>query len=199
MKTAPLNTKIVLENSRALLLPFESTRKSELKKIIFDHDIWRYMGRNMETQSDFERYVQETLESKKQGLCFPFIIVDKLTNKVSGSTRLGNINQKSEKCEIGWTWYGTQFQGTGLNKATKYELLTFGFETVGFRRIQLSADLENIRSQKAIEKLGAQREGVFRNNYIDANGISKNDVYYSIIKEEWPRLKSTVFSEFLKS
>ena len=130
MKTAPLNTKIVLENSRALLLPFESERKSELKKIIFDHDIWRYMGRNMETESDFERYVHEILESKKRGLCFPFIIVDKLTNEVAGSTRLGNINQKSEKCEIGWTWYGTQFQGTGLNKATKYELLTFGFETV---------------------------------------------------------------------
>ena len=92
---------------------------------------------------------------------------------MAGSTRFGNINQKSEKCEIGWTWYGAQFQGTGLNKATKYELLNFGFETLGFRRIQLSADLENIRSQKAIEKLGAQREGVFRNNYIDSNGISE--------------------------
>ena len=80
---------------------------------------------------------------------------------MAGSTRFGNISQKSEKCEIGWTWYGTQFQGTGLNKAVKYELLNFGFETLGFRRIQLSADLENIRSQKAIEKLGAQREGVF--------------------------------------
>lgn len=196
MKTAPLNTKIVLENSRALLLPFESLRKSELKKIIFDHEIWRYMGMNIETESDFEHYVHETLESKKQGACYPFIIVDKLSNEVAGSTRLGNINQKSEKCEIGWTWYGTQFQGTGLNKATKYELLNFGFETVGFRRIQLSADLENIRSQKAIEKLGAQREGVFRNNYIDSEGVSKDDVYFSIIKEEWAQLKTTVFSEF---
>ena len=136
------------------------------------------------------------MESKKQGGCYPFVIVDKQTNEVAGSTRFGNINQKSEKCEIGWTWYGTQFQGTGLNKAAKYELLNFGFETVGFRRIQLSADLENIRSQKAIEKLGAQREGVFRNNYIDSNGISKDDVYFSIIKEEWAQLKTTVFSEF---
>ena len=199
MEITPLGSKIILENSRVLLLPFESERKSELKRIIFDHDIWHYMGMKIETESDFEYYVQETLESEKQGACYPFIIVDKQTNEMAGSTRFGNINQKSEKCEIGWTWYGTQFQGTGLNKAAKYELLNFGFETLGFRRIQLSADLENIRSQKAIEKLGAQREGVFRNNYIDANGISKDDVYYSIIKEEWPRLKSTVFSEFLKS
>ena len=199
MEITPLDSKIILENSRVLLLPFENERKSELKRIIFDHDIWHYMGMKIETESDFEYYVHETLESKKQGVCYPFIIVDKQTNEVAGSTRFGNINQKSEKCEIGWTWYGTQFQGTGLNKAAKYELLNFGFETLGFRRIQLSADLENIRSQKAIEKLGVQREGVFRNNYIDANGISKDDVYYSIIKEEWPRLKSTVFSEFLKS
>jgi len=196
MELTPLDSKIILENSRVLLLPFESERKSELKKIIFNHDIWRYMGMNIETESDFKQYVHETLELKKKGACYPFIIVDKKTNEVAGSTRFGNINQKSEKCEIGWTWYGSQFQGTGLNKATKYELLNFGFETLGFRRIQLSADLENIRSQKAIEKLGAQREGVFRNNYIDSNGVSKDDVYYSIIKEEWPQLKSTLFSEF---
>ena len=196
MELTPLDSKIILENSRVLLLPFESERKSELKKIIFNHDIWRYMGMNIETESDFKQYVHDTLELKKKGACYPFIIVDKKTNEVAGSTRFGNINQKSEKCEIGWTWYGSQFQGTGLNKATKYELLNFGFETLGFRRIQLSADLENIRSQKAIEKLGAQREGVFRNNYIDSNGISKDDVYYSIIKEEWPQLKSTLFSEF---
>ena len=196
MEITPLGSKIILENSRVLLLPFESERKSELKRIIFDHDIWHYMGMKIETESDFEYYVQETLESEKQGACYPFIIVDKQTNEVAGSTSFGNINQKSEKCEIGWTWYGTQFQGTGLNKAAKYELLNFGFETLDFRRIQLSADLENIRSQKAIEKLGAQREGVFRNNYIDSDGISKDDVYFSIIKEEWPQLKSTVLSEF---
>ena len=184
MEITPLDSKIILENSRVLLLPFESERKSELKRIIFDHDIWHYMGMKIETESDFEYYVHETLESKKQGACYPFIIVDKQTNEVAGSTRFGNINQKSEKCEIGWTWYGTQFQGTGLNKAAKYELLNFGFETLGFRRIQLSTDLENIPSQKAIEKLGAQREGVFRNKYIDSDGISKNDVYFSIIKEE---------------
>jgi len=195
-KSPPLGSKIILENSLILLLPFESERESELKRIISDHDIWRYMGIKIETESDFEYYAHETLESKKQGVCYSFIIIDKQTNEVAGSTRFGNINQKSEKCEIGWTWYGTQFQSTGLNKAAKYELLNFGFETLRFRTIQLSADLENIFSQKAIEKLGARREGVFRNNYIDSDGISKDDVSFSIIKEECPQLKSTVFSRF---
>jgi RimJ/RimL family protein N-acetyltransferase len=84
----------------------------------------------------------------------------------------------------------------GLNKAVKYELLNFGFEKIGFRRIQFSADQENLRSQKAIEKLGAKKEGIFRNNYIDSNGKSRNDVYFSIIKEEWAKLKTDKFREY---
>ena len=104
----------------------------------------------------------------------------------------------TEKCEIGWTWYGKEFQGTGLNSACKYELLKFGFEKIGFRRIQFSADEDNIRSQRAIEKLGAIKEGVFRNNYIDPEGKSKNDVYYSIVKEDWKDLKKERFSKFDK-
>ena len=78
----------------------------------------------------------------------------------------------------------------------KYELLKFGFESIGFRRIQFSADQENIRSQKAIEKLGAIKEGVFRNNYINPNGQSRNDVYYSIIKDDWNLIKQERFNEF---
>ncbi len=124
------------------------------------------------------------------------MIINKLTNEIAGSTRFGNINFNSEKVEIGWTWYGKKFQGTGLNKACKFELLKCGFEEIGLRRIQFSADLENLKSQKAIEKLGATKEGVFRNNYIDSLGNSKDDVYYSIIKEDWEQIKIDVFAEY---
>ncbi|MDW8851547.1 GNAT family protein [Flavobacterium sp. MMLR14_040] len=96
-----------------------------------------------------------------------------------------------------WTWYGKAFQGTGLNKACKYELLNFGFENIQFKRIQFSADLENKKSQRAIEKLGAVKEGIFRNNYVDSEGKSKDDVYYSIILEEWENTKGEYFLEFL--
>ena len=77
-------------------------------------------------------------------------------------------------------------------------MLKFGFETIGFRRIQFSADQENIRSQKAIEKLGAIKEGLFRNNYIDSEGKSKNDIYYSITKEDWSNLENERFKKFQK-
>ena len=193
MKKELLNTAIILENDNVLLIPFENERNIELKDIIFQPDIWKYMGMYISNESDFQKYINNTLKQKHEGICYPFLVIDKKTNKVAGSTRYGYINSTSEKCEIGWTWLGKEFQGTGLNQACKYELLKFGFENIGFRRIQFSADTENIRSQRAIQKLGAKQEGVFRNNYIDSEGNSKDDVYYSIIKGEWNDLKSTHF------
>lgn len=196
MNTEILKTKINLENERAKLIPFEDLRNQGLKKIIFDKAIWKYMGMDMNTQLDFKNYLTNTVADKENGICYPFLIIDKKKDRIAGSTRYGYLNIASQKCEIGWTWYGTEFQGTGLNKACKYELLKFGFEKIGFRRIQFSADQENLRSQKAIQKLGAKKEGVFRNNYIAANGESRNDVYFSIIKDEWNSLKAKYFSEF---
>ncbi|WP_299533532.1 GNAT family protein [Ulvibacterium sp.] len=191
-----LDAPIKLENNQALLVPFEDIRNKELKQIIFNDDIWKYMGLYIRNEKDFKAYKKSTIKSKEDGISYPFIIIDKMKDAVAGCTRFGNIDWTSEKCEIGWTWYGTHFQGTGLNKACKYELLKYGFEAIGFRRIQFSADLENIRSQKAIEKLGAKKEGIFRNNYIDSNGKSKHDVYYSIIREDWEELKISYFKEF---
>ncbi len=196
MNSEILKTNITLENERVLLVPFDNERNIEMMDVILDTEIWRYMGMYVRNEADFDNYLENTVAQKQRGTCYPFLIIDKLTNKVAGSTRYGYLNVASKKCEIGWTWYGRQFQGTGLNKACKFELLNFGFETIGFKRIQFSADLENLRSQKAIEKLGAKKEGIFRNNYVDSEGKSKDDVYYSIIQEEWSALKHSHFSEY---
>ncbi|WP_125717691.1 GNAT family N-acetyltransferase [Flavobacterium ustbae] len=192
-----LQSYIISENESVLLIPFESERNRELKEIIFDDEIWKYMGIYVRNDQDFENYIKSTLKQKADGICYPFLIIDKATDKVAGSTRYGYLNHASQKCEIGWTWYGKAFQGKGLNKACKFELLHFGFEQIQFRRIQFSADLENIRSQKAIAKLGAVKEGIFRNNYVDSEDKSKTDVYFSIILEEWEKTKRDYFSEFI--
>lgn len=199
MNSEIIQSEIILENEKVLLIPFESERNIELKEIIFDDEIWKYMGMYVRNDQDFENYIKSTLKQKADGICYPFLIIDKATNRVAGSTRYGYLNHSSQKCEIGWTWYGKAFQGTGLNQACKFELLNFGFEQIQFRRIQFSADLENIRSQKAIEKLGAVKEGVFRNNYVDSEGKSKDDVYFSIISEEWENTKQDYFREYSKN
>ena len=197
MNSEILQSEIILENERALLIPFENERNIELKDIIFNDEIWKYMGMYVRNDQDFNTYIQNTLQQKANGICYPFLIIDKAANRVAGSTRYGYLNHASQKCEIGWTWYGKDFQGTGLNKACKYELLNFGFENIQFKRIQFSADLENLKSQRAIENLGALKEGLFRNNYVDSEGNSKDDVYYSIILEEWQNTKRDYFGEFI--
>jgi len=191
-----LNCQIELENEKVLLVPFTKEKAQELKSIIFDDTIWNFMGIYISTEEDFQNYISDTL-SLQSKIAYSFLIINKLTNEIAGSTRFGNINFSSQKAEIGWTWLGKKFQGTGLNRACKFELLKYGFEEIGLRRIQFSADLENLKSQKAIERLGATKEGVFRNNYIDSLGNSKDDVYYSIIKEDWEKIKQANFTEYI--
>lgn len=197
MKIKILKSNFQLENDRVLLVPFDNPRNEELKDIIFDKEIWQFMGTNVTSEQGLKNYIAKTIKDKNNRLCYPFLVIDKETNKVAGCTRYGNVNTANKKAEIGWTWYGADFQGTGLNKACKYELLKFGFEDIGFKRIQFSVDRDNLRSRKAVENLGAQKEGVFRNNNVAPNGESRTDVYYSIIKEEWASLKAELFSEFI--
>jgi RimJ/RimL family protein N-acetyltransferase len=121
-----LNDTIQLENSRVALIPFTRERAQELKTIIFEDAIWEFMGMYVKTEEDFENYVVDTINAQSK-TAYSFLILDKLTNEIAGSTRFGNINFNSEKAEIGWTWYGKKFQGTGLNHDCKFELLQYGF------------------------------------------------------------------------
>src|SRR5690606_23214086 len=121
---------------------------------------------------DLDQYMERTLSLRKNKSAYPFVVIDKVTNRVAGSSRFGNIQFHNKRTEIGWTWYGKEYRGTGLNKACKFEMLKFAFEVLLFRRVQFSADVDNIRSQKAIEKLGATKEGMFRSNYVNSIGES---------------------------
>ncbi|QSX23689.1 GNAT family N-acetyltransferase [Priestia megaterium] len=196
MMNSLFKQNIKLENCRVLIVPFDEQYREGLRDIIFDKSIWSYMGMVVETDQDLDDYINSTLLERSEGKSYPFMIIDKKTNGVAGSTRLGNINFHNKRLEIGWTWYGKEFQGTGLNKACKYELLKYIFEEMKFNRIQLSADIDNVRSQKAISKLGAKQEGVFRNNYIDQNGNKRDDIYFSIISDEWISVKEKNFVDF---
>jgi RimJ/RimL family protein N-acetyltransferase len=187
--------EIILQNSRAKLVPFSRKYEGELRKIMIDPDISFTVS--CQSNEDVSHYVERMLGKRQDNVLYPFIIIDKLTHEVAGSTSFGHIFPDNKRLEIGWSWLGQSFRGTSLNKACKFEMLKFVFEQMQFRRVQLSADIDNIRSQKAILKLGAIREGLFRSNYINAQGESRDDVYYSIVDSEWETLKQTVFKEFL--
>ncbi|WP_010182167.1 GNAT family N-acetyltransferase [Aquimarina agarilytica] len=176
---------MILENERVRLIPFNIYTAKGLNEIIFDDTIWEFMGHYIRNKKDLDNYINSTLQAKNNHTAIPFLVVDKDYGALAGCTRFGKIDTNNKRAEIGWTWYGTRFWGTGLNTATKALLLDFGFTNLRLNRIQFGADTRNIRSQKAIEKLGATKEGIRRNHYIDNEGISRHDVYYAITKEDW--------------
>ena len=199
METFDLSKKYILEDDAVLLRPLESSDLGHLAPFsINEPDIWKYsLIQAGGGEAQMQHYISIAMDAKQMQKEYPFIVFDKKQNKYAGSTRFYDIQLENKTLQLGYTWYGKQFQGTGLNKACKYELLNFGFENIQFKRIQFSADLENTKSQRAIEKLGALQEGIFRNNYVDSEGKSKDDVYYSIILEEWKNTKQVYFSEFI--
>jgi len=176
---------MILENKRARLVPFNQNAANQLKEIIFNDIIWKYMGHYIRSEKDFQEYVMSTLKAREAQTQIPFLIIDKNSETIAGSTRFGKIDLNNKRAEIGWTWYGVAFQGTGLNHEVKKLMLNYAFNTLQLNRIQLGTDLRNIRSQKAIEKLGATKEGIRRNHYIDSEGKVCDDFYYSITKEDW--------------
>ncbi|WP_416149970.1 GNAT family N-acetyltransferase [Salipaludibacillus sp. HK11] len=195
MKDEFYDKNIILENHLVKLVPFDEMYDEQLRKIIYDEEI--YYTVECKSEEEFQNYLIDTANQRNLQNSYPFIVIDKRTNEVAGSTRYGNLQFNNKRLEIGWTWYGEPFRGKGLNKACKFELLKYAFEDIGFRRVQFSADVRNIRSQKAIKKLGATKEGVFRANYIDAFGVSRDDAYFSIIHSEWHAIKQYIFKEFI--
>jgi RimJ/RimL family protein N-acetyltransferase len=125
-----------------------------------------------------------------------WVIIDKMTNKVAGCTRIADISWKDERGQIGWTWIGRDFQGSGLNKEMKYLMLTYGFEVLGLNRIEFKADERNNQSRRALLGIGATYEGVLRQHMKIHTGFIRNTVFYSILRSEWDTVKSQYFTNF---
>jgi RimJ/RimL family protein N-acetyltransferase len=179
----------LLENSRARLEPLQVKHYALLLPIAMEKELWQFTSNIINNEADFKRYFNTAIAERKAGLAYPFAVYDKQTGQYAGSTRYGNISFVHKKAEIGWTWYHPNLQGTGLNKACKSLLLNFGFDTLQLNRIELKTSALNLKSQAAMLKTGAVKEGIFRNHIINENGTVRDSVYFSFIKEEWPATK----------
>jgi len=161
-----------------------------------DDSIWDWLSYHaFRSLSDAEAFVNEALAGRAAGGEFPFVAVDPLTGAVKGTTRFLDIRPAHRALEIGWTWYGVDFQRTGVNTETKLLLLTYAFEQLGAVRVCFKTDLRNERSQNAIARLGALREGVLRHQQIiPKSGYKRDSVYFSVIDDEWPETKQRLLS-----
>jgi len=189
---------VTLTGNVVRLEPLSEAHVPGLAAIGLNNDIWRWMPYGaMRDEPDLRKWVQEMLNRKKHGADFPFAVIHLATGRVAGATRYMDIHPRDYALEIGGTWYGVEFQRTGVNTEAKYLLLRHAFEELKCIRVQIKTDLRNERSQKAIERIGAVREGVLRNNMIMPDGYKRSSVYYSILDTEWPAVKAR-FVEMMK-
>jgi RimJ/RimL family protein N-acetyltransferase len=148
---------------------------------------WAYMPRSSFIDlADARQWIDEALRATAQ---LPFAIVETDKGKVVGSTRYLNIRPEHRSLEIGWTWLGQQWQRTGVNTEVKQLLLSHAFVRLGCIRVEFKTDARNLRSQRALERIGAIREGVLRNHMIVQEDYHRDSVYFSVIDSEWPAVE----------
>ena len=161
-----------------------------LTEIGVGQSFWHFMlYGDMNSTDDMRNWVLDILSRSEKGTDLPFVAIHLESGRIAGATRYLNIMPKDRGLEIGGTWYGPEFQRTVVNTECKYLLLSQAFETLGCIRVQLKTDLRNERSQKAIERIGAVREGVLRNHMILPDGYYRHSVFYSVLDTEWTNVK----------
>lgn len=184
---------VMLTGRHARLEPMTEDHIPALAQIGAGRDFWHFMlYGDMRTEADMRAWVWDILARAQKGTDLPFVAVDLASGRVAGATRYLNIMPKDRGLEIGGTWYGTEFQRTAVNTECKYLLLRHAFETLGAIRVQLKTDARNVRSQRAIERLGAMKEGVLRNHMILPDGYIRDSVFYSILDSEWGQVKRSL-------
>ncbi len=148
---------------------------------------WEYMPRSCFIDlADTRQWIDEALAASDQA---PWAIVENAKNKIVGSTRYLNIRPEHRSLEIGWTWLGQEWQRTGVNTEVKALLLANAFERLHCLRVEFKVDARNLRSQRALERIGAIREGVLRKHMIVQGDFSRDSVYFSVIDTEWADVK----------
>lgn len=187
-----------LENKRVQLRPLKESDINLLRPLALSQpELFKFMSTLIQSDDDLAEFVHQALADRVEGKSIPFIIMDKNTGTIAGSTRYGNVEEKHKKVEIGWTWIAKEFHNSGLNKAMKYLMLQYAFETLGMNRVEIKTNEHNERSRRAIESMGGRFEGILRNHMVNSDGTVRNTVYYSIIKEEWPDVKERIFRKYI--
>jgi len=184
-------TPVVLYGDAVRLEPLDVTHADDLLAAGADPDIWRYLPiPQPRTWAEVRQWIDQAWKLAATGDELPFALIDPESGRAVGSTRYLDIHRDWRTLEIGWTWLAASAQRTAVNTETKLLLLTHAFEDQGALRVQFKTDARNLRSQQAIERLGAVKEGVLRKYRIAHDGYVKDGVFYSIVDDEWPAVKA---------
>ncbi|MEI7035450.1 GNAT family protein [Fulvimonas yonginensis] len=176
----------LLEDAHVALEPLRPEHVPALEAAAADGELWRLWFTSVPAPGQMQAYVARALESQAEGRMLPFAIREKRTGELVGSTRYYDIVSDPPRVAIGYTWYARRWQKSHVNTACKRLLLAHAFEALGCVAVEFHTDGRNLDSQRAIERLGAQREGVLRNHKRRPDGSLRDTVCYSILDREWP-------------
>jgi N-acetyltransferase len=182
---------LTLEGRYVDLVPLEMSHAQGLAEAGADPDIWRFMTVGPRLTLDSMRdLITLLLQRQADRTDLDFTVIDRTDRHPIGMTRYLEIDRGHRRAEIGGTWYAPRFRRTPVNTECKRLLLTHAFDEEGVQRVQFKTDLRNLRSQRAIERLGAQREGVLRDHMLLPDGYVRSSVVYSILRSEWPTVRA---------
>jgi RimJ/RimL family protein N-acetyltransferase len=181
------SSNIILEDDAVILRPLQESDVDNLLEISLNEpETWKYSLVNAAGKENLIHYIQLAIKARENQKEFPFIVFDKKTQKYAGCTRFYDMNLDYKTLQLGYTWYGSAFRGTGLNKHCKFLLLQFAFETLKMERVEFRADNNNERSIAAMKSIGCKVEGVLRSHMPTINSeIRRDSIILSILRNEW--------------
>lgn len=184
---------ICLKGKEINLIPLEHSHKKSLIEAASDGDLWNLWFTSVPSETDVDNYLSKALcEGVSDNNNQAFAVFHIETNKIIGSTRYCNIDSDTKRLEIGYTWYSKSFQKTNINTECKLLLLEYAFEKLNCVAVELRTHGFNHNSQRAIERLGAKKDGILRNHKYDKTGKLRDTVVYSILAEEWPGVRQNL-------
>jgi RimJ/RimL family protein N-acetyltransferase len=178
-----------LEGHGVRLEPLTRNHEKGLAEAARDGNLWELWYTSVPEPEKTRAYIDTALEGQQAGHMLPWVVIDAKSGAVAGSTRYHDIIAAADRVEIGYTWYGARWQRSHVNSACKLLLFEFAFEKVKCKVVGLRTDNFNFRSQRAIEALGAKKDGVIRHHWPRRDGTIRDTVMYSVLAHEWPDVK----------
>ncbi|MFL6572977.1 MAG: GNAT family N-acetyltransferase, partial [Burkholderiales bacterium] len=169
--------------------PLSREHEKGLAEAAQDGKLWELFYTSVPEPEKTRAYIDTALEGQSAGHMLPWVVRESSSGKIVGSTRYHDIIPAADRVEIGWTWYAQRVQRTHVNSVCKLLLFEYGFEKLGCQVIGLRTDNFNFRSQRAIEALGAKKDGVIRRHWVRRDGSVRDTVMYSVLLHEWPDVK----------
>jgi RimJ/RimL family protein N-acetyltransferase len=183
---------ITLTGTKVVLEPLSLEHTDGMSSAVKDGELWKLWFTHIPSPDMVDEYIKKALDLRENAGWMPFVVREKVSNKIIGATRYCNVDEVNQRLEIGYTWYSKSYQRTGVNTECKYLLLSHAFEKLDAIAVEFRTHWHNHKSRAAIARLGAKQDGILRNHHKSADGVYRDTVVFSIINQEWPAVKKSL-------